>query len=194
EAVAVAFGDVELQRVVVGFASGFGVLRVRVEADERNAQRGVAAAEAFDERRNVFGSNARNGVTVRIDLAVDGIRRRGEVGLVEWNRDDFVDAVIADERERNPEVLARLPLKVDGVVLGIRKLVGRIVAGKDERAAKRDAVRGAERRRVVDELRDVGNERCDAGEIFWRRGRRRGAERGGEARTRYGVKRLRERF
>ena len=174
---AVALGDVELQRVVIGFAGGFGVLRVGIEADEGDAERGVAAAEAFDERRDVFGGDAGNGVAVGVDLAVDGTRRRGDVGLIERNRDDFVDAVIADEGESEHEVVAGLPLQVERVVFGVGQLVGRVVAREDERAAERDAVGGAVGRGVGDELRDVGNERGDAGKILRRRGRRSGAER-----------------
>src|SRR5580704_9492477 len=99
KAVAVALGDVELQRVVVGFAGGFGVLRVGVEADERDTDGGVAAREALDQCRDVFGSDSGDVVAVGVDLTVDRARRRGDVGLVERNRDNFVDAVITDEGE-----------------------------------------------------------------------------------------------
>ena len=87
-----------------------------------------------------------------------------------------MEPVIADEGEREHEVVARLPLHVERVVFGVGQFVGRIVAGEDERAAERDAVGGAIGRGVVDKLRDVRNEGSDAGEIVGRRRRRSGAE------------------
>jgi len=68
----------------------------------------------------------------------------------------FPHAVIADERERKHDVVARLPLQVERVVFRVREFVGRVVAGKDERAAERDAIGGAVGRGVVDELGNVG--------------------------------------
>src|SRR5467141_2477933 len=97
EALGSPLGHMELQGMVIGNSGGLAVLRVGVEADEGNAEIGVARAESFHE--SVQRCCANQGVevridhriTVRVDLAVDGTAGRCDGRLVERNRNGFVN-------------------------------------------------------------------------------------------------------
>src|SRR5882757_9720128 len=71
-------------------------------------------------------------IAVGIRLAVDGVSGRGNTGLVEGYWDDLVTAKVADVSELDGEVIARLPLDVQGVVDGVGQLVVLGVVGEGE--------------------------------------------------------------
>lgn len=79
----------ELQCVVVGNAFRLIKGRIGIDADIRRAQSRVSALEGLQSlgRQKVEA--------VRIGLAVDGVGRGGDAGLVERNRQHLVYAVIA---------------------------------------------------------------------------------------------------
>src|SRR5208337_2876535 len=133
-----AFLDVRLQRVVHRNARGFVAQRLRRIADVGNAHIDVAAfirAEVIARRdrrlagdaRQAYGSGSGavslEGVAVTVVLPVDGMRRRSDLRLVEGHRNHQVTPQVADVADLNQEVVARLPLNVQGVVDGVGQLV-----------------------------------------------------------------------
>ena len=62
----------------------------------------------------------------------DRMSRRGDLRLVEGQRNDLMAAEIADVADLDGEVAARLPLNVQSLVHGVRQFVGAVVIGERE--------------------------------------------------------------
>src|SRR5208282_5528369 len=67
--------------------------------------------------------------TQRITLQ-NGVGRRSDLRLVEWQGNDLVTAQVADIADVDGEVVTRLPLNVESLVERVGKLVGAIVIGE----------------------------------------------------------------
>ena len=138
QSVAHALLHMHLQGVVgrdTGCLIADGFSRV---ADIRNAQIQVAAFK-IQQRCGAVpqGDEAAIGVggrvAVGIVLTVNRSRGRRDVGLVERNRDHLVPAQVANVAKVEGQIVARLPLDVEGVVDRVRQLVLAIVNAKRDR-------------------------------------------------------------
>ena len=83
-----------------------------------------------------MGSSA-NGVAVGVVLAVDRVAGGGDARLVERHGNHLVAAEVADVAKLDGQVVARLPLDVQRVVIGVGQLVGAVVDAKRDRLADR---------------------------------------------------------
>ncbi len=80
----------------------------------------------------IAARGSEDAVTVSVILAVDGMRRRGDLRLVKRNGNDFVAAEVADVADFDQEIAARLPLDVESLIHGVGKFVFAVVIGEGE--------------------------------------------------------------
>src|ERR1700730_6684614 len=121
-----SFGSLKLQSVVSGNTFGPPEVCVRIETNVRRAQRCVSVGkrERSDRGLNLL-CKERAGIVISatgrrrticclepiaVNLPVDGMGRRGDAGLVEWNRYRLMNAMITDIPERQHHVVLGLPL------------------------------------------------------------------------------------
>src|SRR5579862_53159 len=138
--------DVSLQSVIGGDACGGIRLGFRGVTDIGNAKIDVSAFKGLLVRLAVgkvdrwVGEGrvfSDDGISVGVVLlklrALEyGTRRRGDAGLIEGQRDDFVAAKIADVTDVDDQIVARLPLNVESLIHRIRQFVGTVVVGEGE--------------------------------------------------------------
>src|SRR5260370_40709289 len=150
ESVGHLLGRLELQGVIGGDAFGSPVVRVWIETGIGGSQsrvsvgdregpncglhllrkqraRRIGIKKATARRRKIGGLE-----TIAVSLAIDGITWCGNTGLVEGNRYGLVHSVIPDVRERQYQVIFRLPLEVETPVFRIRELVLGVVAAEQK--------------------------------------------------------------
>ena len=122
----------KLQRAVIGDAFAGEQHGVHVVTDIGNANRSVAGeltgGDRFQSEVIVWRDSA-----VRIDLTVDGVLRRGDLRLIEGNRENFMQTVVADIPGAEEPTVSWLVLKIESPVLRIGQLVVNIVDAKQER-------------------------------------------------------------
>src|SRR5579863_8808349 len=140
------FLNVSLERVVRRNTDGSVRLGLRGIADIRNAKVDVAALERFLIWRSARGCwsggqvnrsewRAYNGVAVGVILfercpRIDGMARRSNLGLIEWEWNYLMAAEVADVADVDSEIVARLPLNIESLVHRIGQFVGPVVDGE----------------------------------------------------------------
>src|SRR5579875_362481 len=181
-----AFVDAELQCVIVRNSFSRIEVRIGVITDVGRAQRGVAVRERefSNGRLNLLRNQRISRVierlhTIRVDLPIDGIGWRCHQRLIERNRQDFMNAVVADIGDCGYEIVSGLPLQVQTPVLGIGQCVPRVVTAEQEIeiGETRRSACWSNRLWATTELRLIVNQSGDARKIAWRRRGRGGSKR-----------------
>ena len=131
--------DVGLEGVVGGGADGLKEGGVGAVADVGDAEVGIASVLGVPRLAGDRGvvvalivGGVENLEAVSRGLPMNGIVWGGDAGLVEGDGDDGVTAAVAVVAEREGEVVARLPLEVEGVVDGVGEDVVLVVGAEVE--------------------------------------------------------------
>src|SRR5580700_6569630 len=154
---------VNLQCVVVRNTDGPVEIRIGVVSQERRAQCHIACSKALHERGDIFGGDAGNVVSVRVNLLVgpsgkQGMLRGGDLSLIEWKRNHFMGSVVRDVAQAKYECIAGLPLDVERPILGVRQNISGIVTSEHQWSAAGEVVCRTVRGGVGNELGRVRNQ------------------------------------